>query len=424
MDHVSIRLSSGLDLLYIPSTSPVVYCGYMIRAGARHEPKNYEGLAHFCEHATFKGTHRRSARTILNALEQVGGSLNAFTNKEDTTYYAAVLNRYIDKAVDLLTDIVFHSTYPDKELEKEVAVICDEIESYNDSPAELIYDEFENLIFRNHPLGHNILGQAARVRQYRSPEALAFAARFYTPGNAVFFIHGDVNLTHIVKLLEKRLGDCSDRSSLINKELFAAFSPQTSPFPLPDQCGSDPATGQIIRSHRHTHQAHVLIGNRSYAATAPQRTALYLLNNILGGPGMNSRLNLALRERNGLVYTVDSSMVSYSDTGLWCTYFGCDKDDVEKCRKMVLRELDKMMQSPMKPAQLAAAKQQIKGQIAITYDNRESFALDMVRNFVHHDRNLDIEDFFRRIDSLQAEDLQQAAQDVFRPEQLTTLIYQ
>ena len=203
MKYNTATLPNGLRIIHLPSTSPVVYCGYQIAAGTRHEQPGEEGLAHFCEHVTFKGTERRNAMQIINGLEAFGGELNAYTNKEDTTFYAAVHRDHLRRAVDLLTDIVFHSTYPQAEIDKEIEVICDEIESYNDSPAELIYDEFENILFEGHPLGHNILGQAEQLRTYTTDDALRFTRRHYRPENTVFFIYGDVEFSQIVRILKK-----------------------------------------------------------------------------------------------------------------------------------------------------------------------------------------------------------------------------
>ena len=202
MRYNTHTLENGLRIIHLLSDSQVVYCGYQVAAGTRDELPEEEGLAHFCEHMTFKGTERRNALQVINALEQLGGDLNAFTNKEDTTFYAAIQKEHINKAVDLLTDIVFHSTYPQHEIDKEVEVICDEIESYNDSPAELIYDEFENILFEGHPLGHNILGKAEQLRTYTTEDALRFTRRYYRPDNAIFFAYGDVDFERLVKTVD------------------------------------------------------------------------------------------------------------------------------------------------------------------------------------------------------------------------------
>ena len=407
-------LPNGLRIIHLPSASPVVYCGYEVAAGAADEDKLHEGLAHFCEHTTFKGTSRRSALDIINCLESVGGDLNAFTTKTDTVYYSAIMNSHLARAVDLLTDIVFHSTYPRGEIDKEVEVICDEIESYNDSPAELVYDEFENIIFKGTPLGHNILGTADRVRSYTTADALAFTKKYYRPDNAVFFAYGDIEFDKLVELLSKE-------NFPETKELKAASGDESV---LEVQTGTSPYTGQTVRIVKNTHQAHVMLGCRAYGVNDERRMALYLLNNILGGPGMNARLNLNLRERHGLVYTVESSMVNYATTGLWSVYFGCDPNDVDECLKLVRSELDKVIDAPLSEEQLAAAKQQIKGQIGIACDNRESFALDFGKSFLHYGWEKDIRKLYSHIDALTTKQLQEVARDIFPSDKLTTLIFE
>lgn len=409
MKYNTATLDNGLRAIHCPSASPVVYCGYEVCAGTRDEKEGEEGMAHFCEHTTFKGTRHRSAMQILNRLESVGGDLNAFTNKEDTVYYSAILKDHFPRAVDLLTDIVFGSTYPQAEIDKEVEVICDEIESYNDSPAELIFDDFENAIFAGHPLGHNILGSADILRTYTTADALRFTQRYYRPENTVFFVYGDVDFKSVVRQLKKATSAFPAAQPLIDV---------TPSITLP------PYQPRHIVHDKGTHQAHVMVGNRAYSAHDANRLPLYLLNNILGGPGMNARLNISLRERNALVYTVESSMVSYSDTGLWCTYFGCDPKDVKKCLRLVRRELDRVMDRPLSESQLKAAKRQIKGQIGVACDNRESFALDFGKAFLHYGWLKDVEKLMADIDNVTAQEIQQAALDIFDPDRMTTLIYE
>ena len=333
MKYNTYTLDNGLRIIHLPSDSKVVYCGYQINAGTRNEEPGEEGLAHFCEHVTFKGTERRKAWHILNCLESVGGDLNAYTNKEGTVYYSAILKEHIARAVDLLTDIVFHSVYPQAEIDKEVEVICDEIESYNDSPAELIYDEFENIIFKDSPLGHNILGTAEQVRSFKTEDALRFTRKLYRPDNAIFFAYGDIDFKKLLRLLKKSFlseerrvkseettfGDRRE-SQFNSPEAQAQFNIQHSTFNTQHSF-----EGQTIVMQKNTHQAHVMIGTRAYDVNDSRRMPLYLLNNMLGGPGMNAKLNLALREHNGLVYTVESTMVAYGDTGVWSIYFGCDE---------------------------------------------------------------------------------------------------
>ena len=404
-NYNTATLANGLRIIHLPSQSKVVYCGIGINAGARQEALGEDGLAHFCEHTTFKGTQQRSAIQILNSLESVGGDLNAFTNKEDTVFYAAILKDHLNRAVDLLCDIVFCSVYPEEEIRHEVDVICDEIESYNDSPAELIYDEFENMIFQNHPLGHNILGTRERVLSFTSEDARRFTQRNYRPSNAIFFAYGDVDFPRMVKRLECCMEQIVERNVRLDIQPASSF----------------PQSITTTASQEH-HQAHVMLGSRAYSYDDERRLPLYLLNNLLGGPGMNARLNLSLREKNGLVYTVESAMASYSDTGCWSVYFGCDHHDVKRCLRLVHRELDKVMQHPLTERQLTAAKRQLKGQIAIACDNREQFALDIAKNYLHYGRERDINELLERIDAITASQIQEVAQELFAPERLQQLI--
>ena len=431
MKYNTYILDNGLRIIHLPSDSKVVYCGYQINAGTRNEEPGEEGLAHFCEHVTFKGTERRKAWHILNCLESVGGDLNAYTNKEGTVYYSAILKEHIARAVDLLTDIVFHSVYPQAEIDKEVEVICDEIESYNDSPAELIYDEFENIIFKGSPLGHNILGTAEQVRSFKTEDALRFTRKLYRPDNAIFFAYGDIDFNKLVRLLKKSFlseerrvkseettFDDRKESQFNSPEAQAQFNIQHSTFNTQHSF-----EGQTIVMQKNTHQAHVMIGTRAYDVNDSRRMPLYLLNNMLGGPGMNAKLNLALREHNGLVYTVESTMVAYGDTGVWSIYFGCDEHDVKRCLRLVRKELDKFMLKPLSEAQLKAAKKQIKGQVGVACDNRENFALDFGKSFLHYGWEKNVDRLYEQVDEITAEQIQAVAQELFDKDRLTTLIF-
>ena len=432
MKYNTYTLDNGLRIIHLPSDSKVVYCGYQINAGTRNEEPGEEGLAHFCEHVTFKGTERRKAWHILNCLESVGGDLNAYTNKEGTVYYSAILKEHIARAVDLLSDIVFHSVYPQAEIDKEVEVICDEIESYNDSPAELIYDEFENILFKGSPLGHNILGTAEQVRSFTTEDALRFTRKLYRPDNAIFFAYGDIDFKKLVKLIQKALGECpKGRELACSADCKSAETPteemeagdanhkvQSSKFNVQSK-----VAGQTIVMQKNTHQAHVMIGTRAYDVNDDRRMPLYLLNNMLGGPGMNAKLNLALREHNGLVYTVESTMVAYGDTGTWSIYFGCDEHDVKRCLRLVRKELDKFMQKPLSDAQLKAAKKQIKGQIGVACDNRENFALDFGKSFLHYGWEKNVDRLYEQVDEITATQIQAVAQELFDKDRLTTLIF-
>lgn len=398
-------LPNGLRIIHEPSASKVAYCGFAIDAGTRDEAENEQGMAHFVEHLIFKGTRRRKAWHILNRMENVGGDLNAYTNKEETVVYAAFLTGHFDRAAELLADIVFHSTFPQNEIEKETEVIIDEIQSYEDTPSELIFDDFEDMIFRNHPLGRNILGRPEQLKTFRSEHAAAFTSRFYQPSNMVFFILGNFDFRKIVRRIEKLTADVPSM----------AVESKRVPPPL--------YVPERLVVAKETHQAHVMIGSRGYNAYDDKRTALYLLNNILGGPGMNSRLNVALRERRGLVYSVESNLTSYTDTGAFCIYFGTDPDDVDTCLRLTYKELKRMRDVKMTSSQLAAATKQLIGQIGVASDNNENNALGMAKAFLHYNKYESSESVFRRIEALTPEDLLEVANEMFAEEYLSTLIY-
>ena len=398
-------LSNGLRIIHAQNQSAVAYCGYAIDAGTRDEAENEQGMAHFVEHLIFKGTQKRHSWHILNRMEHVGGDLNAYTNKEETVVYSAFLVEHFPRAVELLTDIVFHSTYPQAEIDKEVEVIIDEIQSYEDTPSELIFDDFEELVFPNHPLGRNILGKPELLRQFKSEDALRFTNRYYRPDQMVFFVQGNVDFKRVVRLLEKAVSDIPATVTERNRIKPELYIPQNKTI------------------HRDTHQAHVMIGCRSYDTHDKKRTALYLLNNILGGPGMNSRLNVALRERSGLVYNVEANLTSYTDTGIFSIYFGTDQEDVKRCIRLVHKELKRLREKPLSSSQLATAQKQIIGQIGVATDNFENNALNMAKTYLHYNKYEEPQEVYKRIQSLTPQDLWEVANEMFREENLSTLIY-
>ena len=400
-------MPNGLRIIHEPSRSRVAYCGFAVDAGTRDEQEQEQGMAHFVEHLIFKGTRKRKAWHILNRMENVGGDLNAYTNKEETVIYSAFLVEHFNRAFELLADIVFHSTFPQHEIEKETEVIIDEIQSYEDNPADLIFDDFEDLIFRGHPLGRNILGRPDLLRTFRSNDVMAFTKRFYRPENAVFFVSGDIDFKRIVRLAEKYVGD-------IGEGAFVNETSRKAPLPYVPDC---------VTLDKGTNQAHVMIGGRGYDAYNPRRTALYLLNNMLGGPGMNSRLNVALRERRGLVYNVESNLTAYTDTGTFCIYFGCDPNDVDLCTRLVYKELKRLRENRLTLSQLAAAKKQLIGQIGVASDNHESNALGMAKTFLHYNRYESQEAVCRRIEALTSDLLLEVANEMFAEEYLSRLIY-
>ncbi|KAA6327249.1 putative zinc protease [termite gut metagenome] len=398
-------LANGLRIIHEATPSKVTYCGFAIDVGTRDESENEQGMAHFVEHLMFKGTQKRKAWHILNRMENVGGDLNAYTGKEETVIYAAFLSEHFERALELLTDIVFYSVFPPREIEKEVDVIIDEIQSYEDSPSELIFDDFEDLLFRNHPLGRNILGKPELLKRFTDKAALFFTSCFYRPSSIVFFIIGDIAFKKVIYQTEKFLSSISG---------IRMDYQRTPPLPyIPEH----------LTIHKDTHQAHVMIGCRGYHAYDDKRTGLYLLNNILGGPGMNSRLNVTLRERRGLVYNVESNLTSYTDTGVFCIYFGAGVKDVDTCLQLTYKELKRLCNVKMTSLQLAAAKKQLIGQIGVASDNYENNALSMGKAFLHYNHCESQETLFRRINALTSENLLEIANEIFAEDSLSTLIY-
>ena len=387
------------------SPTHVAYCGIAIDAGTRDELESEQGMAHFCEHMMFKGTKKRRAWHILNRMEAVGGDLNAYTNKEETVVYAAFMKEHLARATELIFDVVFNSTFPQHEIDKESEVIVEEIESYNDNPSELIFDEFEDIIYKGHPLGHDILGTKEMVRSFRTEDALRFTQRLYRPERMVFFVFGNYSFEKVKKIVEKQTLPLTPPCEGGEKSLHQSETSREKPWervstPLPHREGQGGGSaGSIVK-------------------------ALYFLNNLIGGPGMNSILNVALREHKGLVYTVESSLNNYTDTATFAIYFGCDTEDVEKCLRIVRKELDKLMQAPLSKRQFDAAMKQIRGQIGVACDNFENYALDMAKSFLHYNKFEGVEDTFQHLNKLTPELLQQVAQDLFSEQNLTTLIFQ
>ena len=411
------QFENGMRLIQIASPTNVAYCGISIDAGTRDEETGEEGMAHFCEHMMFKGTEKRKAWHIINRMEAVGGDLNAYTNKEETVVYTAFMREHFERATELIFDIVFHSTYPQHEIDKECEVIVDEIESYNDTPVDLIFDHFEDLIYEGHSLGHDILGTAENVRRFQTADALRFTKRLYRPEKMVFFLFGNVEFEKVKRVVEKKMKEIGCPESLDKPEKLEHVDSLEHPeSPIKPNPGT-------FTEERGTHQAHVMIGRAAYGSKDDKRIALYFLNNILGGPGMNSRLNVALREHRGLVYTVESTLTNYTDTSTWAIYFGCDEEDVERCLRIVRQELDKLMKEPLTERQYQAALKQIQGQIGVACDNFENYALDMAKAFLHYNKFEGREDTIEHLKKVTPQRLQEVAQEIFDEKKLTTLIF-
>ncbi len=405
-EYQSYTLKNGLRIVHKPLAEKVSYCGFIVNAGTRDEEPDEFGMAHFVEHMLFKGTEKRRSHHIINRMESVGGEINAYTNKEETVIYSIFLEEHFSRAFELLTDLTFHSTFPEKEIEKEIDVILDEINSYEDSPSELIFDEFENIIFRNSQLGHNILGEPDLLTKFDTIKARTFIQKHYLPENIVFFSLGNTDIKKIIKLAEKYLSEIDSV--------------------LPNRTRIAPELAERVEQTimKETSQTHALIGGKCYNLHSTKRKSLHLLNNILGGPGMNSRLNISLREKRGYVYTVDSNMTCYSDTGVFSIYFGCDKRNAEKCVKLIHAELKNLRDNKLTTSQLAAAKKQLIGQIAISGDNHENLALGLAKSFMHYNHFNNMEETIKRIEQISSLDLLEVANEIFNNENLSFLTYQ
>lgn len=406
MNYIAHTLPNGLRMVHMPVDSPVSYCGFAVNAGTRDEATDEFGLAHFVEHMMFKGTAKRRSWHILNRMENVGGELNAYTTKEETFVYSVFMEEHFSRAFELMTDLIFHSNFPEQEIEKEVDVILDEINSYEDSPSELIFDEFENLLFKGHALGHNILGDEASLLRFTTETGCSFMRRFYAPENMVFFSTGRKDFNKIVKLAERYLSDISFSMAPRNRQV--------------------PQPSEVVhrKVHKDTHQAHVLIGGRAFSMHDDKRVPLFILNNLLGGPGMNSRLNVSLREKHGLVYNVESNVTAYTDTGVASIYFGTDPKNREKATRLVLRELEKLRDTRLTASQLAAAKKQLIGQLGVSSDNKEGLFLGLGKSYLHYNRYDALPEVFEQIGQINAEQLQEVANEVFAPDKLFSLIYE
>lgn len=403
-------LDCGLRLLYRPLQSPVVYVGIAIGVGTRHEKRGEYGLAHFTEHMLFKGTTSRSSTDIINELEEVGGEINAYTSKEETIVYAICPREYAERALRLLADLVQNSIFDAEELRKEQTVVIDEIQSYEDSPSELIWDEFEDIVFKGHPIGHGILGTEKSVANFTQKGELSFYQRHYRPERMAVFIHGDIDMPHLLSVAQ----DCFPTANS------TATAPEFTAYP-PAKLQLEPK--QIVR-RRGTHQRHVLIGATAYDKHDKRCLGLRLLVNILGGPGMSSRLNMSLRERAGLVYNVECNYTAYSDTGLVAIYFGCASRNEQEAIRLAMDELRQMSSIPLSEEELSAAKRQLKGQLTVASDGHENYFLALGKTFLHKDKiDETLSETMDRIDSLVREDLFEIAQEIFAPERMFTLIY-
>ena len=408
------NLPNGVQIVHRLTSSPVVYVGIMIGAGTRHEQPEENGMAHYIEHCLFKGTEHYTARQIINHIEGIGGEINAYTTKEETTFYAATLSNHFRTTLHLLADMVLRPTFNKKETDKEVTVILDEIESYNDSPSELIYDDFENMIFEGSSLAMPILGTKKTLKRIsKSPQyPLEWMAKHYRPERMVLFVQGNVSTKQVIAAAEKEL---LASSPIANSE--ASYSPQSGR-PI-----AAPAASNTRLYKRHTHQTHVMLGSHTYPIGHPKQLTMFLLNNILGGGSMSSRLYLSLREKYGLVYNIDSQAVPLSDTGYWNIYLACEPQHKDQCLELCHKELKQLRDTRLTATQLQRALRQLEGQLAISAENQENNALAMAKQMLYHHRAPQWQETFAKVQKITPEQLQEVANEVFAPEKIYTLLY-
>jgi len=406
MEFHTFTLPNGLRVIFKRTDRPVSHCGVVINAGSRDEKKGEEGLAHYIEHALFKGTKSRKTYHILSRLDNVGGELNALTGKEDTWIYGSFLNEYLSRGLELISDIILNSTFPAKEIAKEKDVIIDEISSYKDSPGELIFDEFESLVFKKHQLGNPVLGTENSVRGFTKKQVLEFINTHYHAQNMVLSIVGNYSLARVKKLAAQYFSGVKETSKFKSKrKVFKKYVPSN------------------VSLEKDTYQVHYILGGLAYSSADKKRTALHLLNNYLGGPAMNSLLNLEVREKHGIAYNIESVFQPYSDTGLFEIYLGTDIKTFEKSKKLVSKQLQKLTVKKLGVNQLNTAKKQVLGQIALAQESGVNMMMGLGISYLLYDRVDTLEEVFARINGVTAEDLLVVANEIFDQSQLSSITY-
>lgn len=405
--HTEIfTLPNGIRVVHLPRPqSSIAYCGLMVEAGSRDERAKELGLAHFIEHSLFKGTEKRKTYHILNRLDSVGGEINAYTSKEDTVVHCTFLKEHSERAIELISDIAFKSSFPEREIQKEKEVIIDEIHAYLESPSEIIFDDFDELIYAGHPLGRLILGTENSVRALGREDIFRFRSRRYHPENMVFSFYGDIPLKKLRRICEKHLSHFSPEGKLDKRKALPAYVPQT------------------LHKSQSSQQAHAIIGNRAYSVEDEKKLPFLVLNNLLGGPAMNTLLNLNIREKHGIAYNLESHFQSFSDTGIFQVYIGTDKGQLNKGLRLIRKELKQLRERKLGTRQLSSAKAQIKGHIAMSNDGGANVMLALAKSVMLYDRIEEVEVVLRQIEAITAEDILEVANEIMAEDQLTTLTY-
>jgi len=405
MDLLYHTLPNGIRLVHLPVTGMVAHCGLIINTGSRDENPPEYGIAHFLEHMLFKGTRKRKAYHVLSRLEDVGGELNAYTTKEETAVYASFMKDDYERAVEIIYDITFNSVFPEKEIEKEKDVVIEEINSYLDSPSEMIFDDFDEIIFAGQPIAHNILGTVETVKSFTQNQLSDFIRRNYSTNQIVFCSVGNIDRNKMLRLFTKHFGSVWPDSRDTVRAADWQYVPSS------------------VTREKDTYQSHCIIGNVAYNLKHDKRLGMYLLNNILGGQGLNSRLNLSLREKNGLAYNVESNYNAYLDTGAFTIYFGTDKQNLKRSISIAVAELEKLRSVKLGGIQLSKAKNQIKGYLARGYENHESLMLSLGKSLLVFGKIESLEETCKKIDAVTSSELMETANEIFEPSKLSMLIY-
>ncbi|MBN2776213.1 MAG: insulinase family protein [Bacteroidales bacterium] len=403
--HKTAVLDNGIRIIHKCVESDVGHCGLIINTGTRDESLSQHGIAHLTEHMLFKGTKKRRAFHVLSRMEDVGGEIDAYTTKEETCVTASFLHEFYERAIELINDVIFNSTFPEKEIEKEKEVIIDEINSYKDSPAEMIFDDFEDLIYPNHSLGRNILGSEQSLKNFKVSDIRDFIADKYNTDQMVFCSIGNIKFDKLLKYCNKYFG--SNPANLRN------YSRQK-------------FENNIIQNtliEKNTHQAHCILGTYAYTFNDPKRLPLFLISNLLAGPGMNSRLNMALREKRGISYNIEANYSPYEDTGNFNIYFGSDKENVEYAIDLIFKELDLLRTKKLGPVQLNKAKKQIVGQIAIGSEIHSNMLLSLGKSYLIYGQVETLKQTISEVESVTADQILEVANELFMREKFSSLIY-
>jgi predicted Zn-dependent peptidase len=405
MSYETFTLDNGIRLIHTRIPNLIAHMGLLTATGSRDELDHEHGMAHFIEHMVFKGTRKRKAYHIISRLEDVGGEINAYTTKEETCVYASFMKEDYTRAMELLQDILFHSAFNEKEIAREKEVIIDEINSYLDSPGELIFDDFEEQLYKGQPMGRNILGSPESLSRFKRTDLLRFFGNNYYTDEMVICSVGNISFPRLKKGIEKYFGQIPLKSRNQPRPRITEYEPAS------------------LTTCKDTYQAHCIVGNLAYDLNDERRIGLHLLNNIIGGPGLNTRLNLSLREKNGYSYHSESHYSPYSDTGVLSVYFSSDKSKLEQSRKIVMREFSKLRENKLGTLQLSRAKRQLMGQIAISAENHETLMLSMAKSYLVYDRFDDLAEIGKKIDSVTAEEIVEIANEVLDKSALSSLTF-